>query len=855
MSEVNKIANYNQMMSWLTRPSTPQTETRENFAEGSSAAAKEILSNLPKGSEINRTELIKKTDIDPSRLTKLLKKFEKKNFIIKKQPNISKGKRRTLIATPEFDKIAKAAYGKKFDELNDTLKTNINTGKITEESMTSFRRQKILESNLKNLNKVSQDYYNKDYLNLDEGRKQRVREERGFIDTAKIAREKIKKFTKNYKDKYNNKLPTKKEVIDGANVSWGSVTKAADEGIIKLDPSGQVESRMKPLNEDLLKLSKNKEVKEALFKGETNKLLKLTKNILKLDDSSVIEARIGQLASAYTGDRNVPGINTDKKIEKIIPNLFKGLENSRRERRKLADLQVGKSVGERTLASARQTATKSYPSIPYDIDEPLGVTSSVRRGTTPYGIFAQIIDRKSNQTVKKSYDSIKSKQEKILQDALATGDKKLIDNSVKEFNDTASKYEKLLNKDKKPGSKKIKLLKVSLDEPKNTISNYKNFSKNYKKAFEDNYSKRGYSFKVPKDIKDAFTIAKELKNPKNVDKVVSGAEAGFGRLYSNPMADPTLLKQGLKDIGKFGKYAGQIALTTPAGVALSTKALDGTIDPRTTEGRLTAGAEAAFAPGLVKGTEAFTKNKILQRILNLGLSPKMAMRAARVASPLGIATLLGEAAYQGGKFSKKRIAELKEMSPEEREELEKIRDEFSFGEYSGAKDGGIMRQGFADGPDDPSKRKFMKIAGGLASIPILGKFIKPAVVAAPKVAEIVKRSADGIPEFLGDLVTKVVTFGKKNFTGNRADEFADQYRLDDYVVTQQGNKTTIKKVDDKGEFGYKEHEMELETDPETGGVTYNEASVRPDAEGKLKDVEEYIDDLDLEDMKKYTYDE
>jgi len=34
MSEVNKIANYNQMMSWLTRPSTPQTETREDFAIG-----------------------------------------------------------------------------------------------------------------------------------------------------------------------------------------------------------------------------------------------------------------------------------------------------------------------------------------------------------------------------------------------------------------------------------------------------------------------------------------------------------------------------------------------------------------------------------------------------------------------------------------------------------------------------------------------------------------------------------------------------------------------------------------------------------------------------------------------------
>ena len=50
-------------------------------------------------------------------------------------------------------------------------------------------------------------------------------------------------------------------------------------------------------------------------------------------------------------------------------------------------------------------------------------------------------------------------------------------------------------------------------------------------------------------------------------------------------------------------------------------------------------------------------------------------------------------------------------------------------------------------------------------------------------------------------------------------------------------------------------EMELEVDPETGGLTYKEATARPDAEGKLKDVEEYIEDVDLEEMKKYTYDE
>ena len=41
-----------------------------------------------------------------------------------------------------------------------------------------------------------------------------------------------------------------------------------------------------------------------------------------------------------------------------------------------------------------------------------------------------------------------------------------------------------------------------------------------------------------------------------------------------------------------------------------------------------------------------------------------------------------------------------------------------------AASGGLIRQGFADGPEDPSKRKFMKIMGGLASLPLVGKFFK-----------------------------------------------------------------------------------------------------------------------------------
>jgi hypothetical protein len=165
------------------------------------------------------------------------------------------------------------------------------------------------------------------------------------------------------------------------------------------------------------------------------------------------------------------------------------------------------------------------------------------------------------------------------------------------------------------------------------------------------------------------------------------------------------------------------------------------------------------------------------------------------------------------------------------------------------------RVGYADGPEDPSKRKFMKVAAGLASLPIVGKFFKPAVKVAPAVVE----SAKGIPDFIFDLVAKVkaraVEKGMKYFTGNKVDEFEHVYKADDFIVKEKGNKITLREVDDPDRPGYRENEIELEVDPETGGVTYNEASVRPDAEGKLKDVEEFIDDIDLENMRKYTYDE
>ena len=75
------------------------------------------------------------------------------------------------------------------------------------------------------------------------------------------------------------------------------------------------------------------------------------------------------------------------------------------------------------------------------------------------------------------------------------------------------------------------------------------------------------------------------------------------------------------------------------------------------------------------------------------------------------------------------------------------------------------RAGFADGPDDPNnpgRRKFIKLAAGLASLPILGKFFKAAEKAAPLVQQI-KNSSTAMPDWFPNFVDKFIgrSIGKK----------------------------------------------------------------------------------------------
>ena len=192
------------------------------------------------------------------------------------------------------------------------------------------------------------------------------------------------------------------------------------------------------------------------------------------------------------------------------------------------------------------------------------------------------------------------------------------------------------------------------------------------------------------------SIAKNIKVPEKVKKL---STPELQKLVAEaPKTDlkgerGSIDRQLLADVGKFAGRAAQAGFLTPTGVAASTLGLGG-LDLTSPVGRIVLGAELAGAPELVKASIGATKGiknralqKGIQQFLNLGLPTRLALKAARVASPLGIALTTGEGLYQAGKFAKKRMDELQAMSPEQRQALRARQAAFAF---EGAREGGII---------------------------------------------------------------------------------------------------------------------------------------------------------------------
>ena len=102
-----------------------------------------------------------------------------------------------------------------------------------------------------------------------------------------------------------------------------------------------------------------------------------------------------------------------------------------------------------------------------------------------------------------------------------------------------------------------------------------------------------------------------------------------------------------------------------------------------------------------------------------------------------------------------RLIETPKMSPQELDDI------YEMGGIMGAAEGG--RIGFADGPMDPKRRLFLKLMGGIASLPFMSKFFGKSEVVKPVVK--VAGSSTKMPDWFPDLINKVMFSG----TGKRID--------------------------------------------------------------------------------------
>jgi hypothetical protein len=355
------------------------------------------------------------------------------------------------------------------------------------------------------------------------------------------------------------------------------------------------------------------------------------------------------------------------------------------------------------------------------VDE-IGSLTAGARTNSPYTIFGQVLGKDFNKYTKSTaIDKSKSLLEKKLITLAKDDPQRLIE--LEKYNKKVDGFEQMANKNNP--AKKVKGMKLSFEPPSKAIKNKKVYNQ-YKDLFDAHYEKYGYSFEVDKDTDSLTDILKKLDNKsfqneiKNNFKGLVNRPGPRGGKIAIATALATLAGTGFALAGeedalsKFStgeKLAGAGATTAAAGTlgtktgrnilgkgfrTLGTRAaalplagytiydnlkkgeniVDATLDPFV-------GAELMF-PNLFKENVAkITSNPTLQKILKVGKYGRMFTPVGAGITALG----LGIDAY---KYGKKRIAELQAMSPEERAELAQQRDDFSFGEYSGAADGGLI---------------------------------------------------------------------------------------------------------------------------------------------------------------------
>ena len=738
------LENPKEVKEMIDKPKRGLVDEPGSYGGEDAADYRKYLDKLKPGSIINRQDILEKFDISPSTVTKIVEdEYANKKFSFEELKRTSKIK-----FTEAQQNLSQFLFGKPAEELSPRQSNKLRFGKYNKKTITNYRTKQI---NAEKYDKFALDNYDSTYDELDRVEQKRVRNKLPPADETlgpRLKQERANKRMIDFQNKFlkdNGRLPSETEYRRGG-FEYQTIKRGLKEKIIKALSTEEARflGATKKLNEELLNLSKNKSVQNIFKKGNPTKTdLNVMKRVLKTKDDAFAERRIYQLAAAYSNEDPVPGIRP-----KYIKNALNIMDQSpyRTILRAIAEKTIGESVGEPSLGAMKQKIRKNPQYIfsgDYNIDEPAGLRSSVRRGSTPYGIFGQVIRADINKGAKKVFDSQKSVKERLLQEAIASKEPEKIDRALTKFNNLVSDYEKKLNADVAPGEPKVRLFRATLDSPNVSIKNFNNLNPEYQKAFTENFKSQGYSFEVPKDINTLPEIVEKTKNPNTIKRMQSLAKKFAPRLLQVPLIGggayvaatrgPELARNlGLVDRDFEQTAAVGDAPVTEKPVSLGEKAIyggaamlpfkksrdfllrrilpgafgptgligmgleSGAYDLTNPMGRVTAGAEAAFAPSLVKGTVSATqgiKNKAARRLaqqaLNFGLPAKLALRAARVLNPIGIAALGGEALYNYGKFVKSELDDIKAMTPEKREQYN-VAEQEQMG--IAAAGGGLLKQ-------------------------------------------------------------------------------------------------------------------------------------------------------------------
>jgi len=174
--------------------------------------------------------------------------------------------------------------------------------------------------------------------------------------------------------------------------------------------------------------------------------------------------------------------------------------------------------------------------------------------------------------------------------------------------------------------------------------------------------------------------------------------------------------------------------------------------------------------------------------------------------------------------------------------------------------------------DGMSRRKFMQIMGGLAALPVVGKFFKTGKVAAP-VVEKAAEAASGAPSYFFNLVNKIKIFGKQRqtpsykervneytYTGKDGIEYelVEDLNTGDIKITKDKTgvgtygEETFETIEDRTEMVFRKGQADETTKGKTPPDEYDEYKVEFDQDGTPADATDIDEISKLEIIKEVS---